>query len=82
MNCPKCGSEKTHSQIVTTTNIKNKGKGLVYWLIIGWWLEPCLWLFLTIPKLIFELLGHKKQKIVQKNSTMFVCDNCGHSWKA
>lgn len=82
MKCPKCNSEHTHTQIVTQTKLKNKGKGIVYWLIIGWWLEPCLWLFLTIPKLLVEVFGGKKQKVVQKNTTMFVCDDCGYSWKA
>jgi len=82
MNCPKCNSEHCHSQIVTDVKLKTKHHGILYWLIIGWWLEPCLWLFFTIPKLILAIFGHKKQKIVQKNYTMWVCDDCGHSWKA
>lgn len=80
MNCPKCHSDKCHTQIVTETKLKTK-HNWIYWLIIGWWLEPMLWLFLTVPKLILTIFGHKKQKIVQKNINMWVCDNCGNSWK-
>lgn len=82
MNCPKCNSEHVHTQIVSDVKLKTKHHGIIYWLIIGWWLEPCLWLFLTVPKLILTIFGHKKQKIVQKNYTMWICDECGHSWKA
>jgi hypothetical protein len=81
MKCPKCQSEHCHAQIVTQTKLKTK-HNWVYWLIIGWWLEPCLWLFLTIPKLLVAIFSHKKQKVVQKNINMFICDDCGYSWKA
>jgi len=80
MKCPKCGSENCNAQIVTKTKLKTKHNWM-YWLFIGWWLEPMLWLFLTIPKLLLTMFGHKKQKIVQKNETYFVCNNCGHTWK-
>ena len=59
---------------------EKRKKGLLYWLFIGWWWEPLLWIFLTIPKLIFAIFG-RKTKVVTKTYKMAVCQNCGHSWK-
>lgn len=81
MVCPKCNSQNINTQIVTDVTMKNKHHGLIYWLCLGWLLDLFLWLFLTVPKLIFVIFGHKKQKIVTKNYTMAVCQNCGNSWK-
>jgi len=38
--CKKCKSSNVAVQAVT--EIKKKRKGLLYWLFIGWWLEPDL----------------------------------------
>ncbi|MBN1058579.1 hypothetical protein [Clostridium botulinum] len=77
MKCKKCGSENITVQAVTT--LKNKHKGIIYWLFIGWWLEMMLWLFLTIPKLIFELF--KPNKIKSKTHSEAICQNCGYRWE-
>lgn len=77
MKCKKCGSQNITVQAVTT--LKNKHKGIIYWLFIGWWLEMMLWLFLTIPKLIFELF--KPNKIKTKTHSEAVCQECGYRWE-
>jgi Zn finger protein HypA/HybF involved in hydrogenase expression len=80
MNCPKCGSDKVNVQMVTESQLKNKHHSIIYWLLIGWWLHPILWICLTLPMIFLRLFGHKKQKIVQKQKTTAVCQNCGHHW--
>lgn len=81
MECPKCNSTNVNVQVVTKTNIKSKKKTLLYWLTIGWLVEPLLWFFLTLPKLIFELFKPQRLKVKTTTSKMAVCQNCGHSWK-
>lgn len=80
MKCPKCNSENINVQMVTNTQLKNKHHSIIYWLLIGWWLHPLLWFFLTLPMILAKLFGHKKQKIVQNHKSMAVCQNCGHHW--
>lgn len=79
MTCPKCGSENVSVQMVTEVKEKRK-KGVLYWLLVGWWWEPLAWLFLTLPKLIIALFGRKK-KVVSKTRKMAVCQSCGHTWE-
>lgn len=55
MRCTRCGSTQVNIQAVTETTFKRKKKSLLYWLTIGWLIEPMLWVFLTLPKLIYEL---------------------------
>jgi len=81
IKCPKCLSDNIHIQIISEIKLKNQHHGLLYWLIIGWWLELLLWFFLTIPRLLIAVFGHKKQKITQKNHKEAICQNCGHSWR-
>ena len=81
MKCPKCGSENVNVQVVTTTKLKDKHRGLIYWFCFGWLIDLMLWFFLTIPRLFVAMFGHKKQKIVQKQHSMAVCQDCGHNWK-
>ena len=80
MKCPVCGSENVNVQIVTETELKNKHHGVVWWLCIGWWWVPILWLFFTIPALIIKIFAPKKQNLKQRNETVRVCQNCGHKW--
>lgn len=79
MKCPKCGSENVSIQVVTEVKEKRK-KRILYWLFIGWWWEPILWIFLTIPKLIYAIFG-RKTKVVTKVKRIAICQNCGHSWE-
>ena len=78
MKCPKCGSENVSAQAVSNT--RTKGKGCIYWIFIGWWLELFLWLFLTLPMLFAKLFGGKG-KVKTKVESHAVCQNCGYRWK-
>lgn len=82
MQCPKCHSENVTAQVVNTVKLKNQHKGIIYWLFVGWWWVPIKWLVFTVPALILAIFGKKKQKVVNKQETMCVCQSCGYSWKA
>ncbi|CAM2828169.1 hypothetical protein HAHI6034_04980 [Hathewaya histolytica] len=77
MKCSKCGSNNVNIQAVT--HIKNKKHGLIYWLLIGWWLELLMWIFLTIPWLIIKIF--KPNKVTSKTHSQAVCQNCGKTWR-
>lgn len=79
MICPKCGSENVNVQAVTETKEKRK-RGILYWVLIGWWWEPFAWLMFGLIKLLFELFG-KHTKISSKTHTEAICQNCGNRWK-
>ncbi|NLG57957.1 MAG: hypothetical protein GX540_06065, partial [Clostridiales bacterium] len=47
--CPRCGGTMNFQ---ATTYAKNRSRhGPVYWLLIGWWLHPVLWIVFTLPML-------------------------------
>ena len=81
MICPKCKSENVNVQMITETHFKNKKRGFLYWLFIGWWLEFLLWFFLTIPRLLIALFMPKRKNIVNTHKSFAVCQNCGHNWE-
>lgn len=81
MNCPKCDSNNIKIDIVVKHQVKRKRKSLLYWLFIGWFVEPLLWIFLTMPKLIYELFKPKKYNVKTQAEKIAVCQNCGHTWK-
>lgn len=81
MQCPKCKSENVKIDVVTEQKFKKKKKGLLYWLTIGWIVEPLLWLFLTLPKLIYELFKPNRFKVKTKTKKIAICQDCGHTWK-
>lgn len=76
MKCPKCGSEM-NVQLTTETQIKKK-HSFLYWCTVGWFLEPLLWFFLTIPMFIFKLFRPKKYRLKQKTVKNFACNTCGY----
>lgn len=88
MQCPKCGSENVNIQREQTGTIggaRTYGKkhhGLLYFLLIGWW----IWILKLILIPITIWFG-KRDKLntvtAQKtfNKTVAVCQNCGHHWK-
>lgn len=80
MYCPQCGNNNVTIQIVTETKLKQKRHGLLYWLLIGWWLQPLLWIFLTLPMLILTIFKPKKYKAVNHSRKIAVCQSCGNSW--
>ena len=77
MICKKCGSENVNVQAVS--EIRNKHKGIIYWLFFGWLLEIFMWVFLTLPWLIVKIFSPKKYK--SKITKQAVCQSCGYSWK-
>ena len=81
MKCPICSSDNVNVQISTETELKTKHHSIWYWLIIGWWLHLILWLFLTLPMILGKLFGRKNQKIVTKQKSIAVCQNCGNHWE-
>ena len=80
MICSKCGSNNINVQMVSESQLKNKHHSIIYWLLIGWWLHPLLWFFMTGPMILGKLFGNKNKKLVTKHKGMAVCQNCGNSW--
>lgn len=77
MRCKKCGSENVNVQIVS--EVKKKRTGIMYWLFFGWLIDLFLWLFLTLPRLIIQILKPNRYKT--KTTKQAVCQDCGSSWK-
>lgn len=80
MVCPKCGSSNVSVQVVNEVQIKNKHHGFFWWLFVGWWWLPIKWLFLTVPALIVKIFSRKKQKVINKQKSVCICQACGHTW--
>lgn len=80
MVCPKCNSNNVNVQMVSESKLKKRHRGLAYWLLLGWLIDLCLWIFLTIPRLLIAMFGGKRNKIVTKHKSIAVCQNCGHNW--
>lgn len=80
MRCPKCGSENVSTQIVNEIELKNKHHGMLWWLCVSWWWIPCKWVFLTLPALFAKIFIPKRQKAVNRNRAVCVCQNCGYYW--
>lgn len=78
MVCKKCGSSNVSVQAVSHVNTKKKG--ILYWLFIGWWFELLMWIFLTLPMLIFKLFGRSK-KVKTKVKSHVVCQDCGYQYQ-
>lgn len=104
--CPRCGSNQVEiqlhqenygSQTITKSKskYKEKGHGLVWWLLIGWWwwiVDLFLWITIFPLRLIAQLF--KKKKYVGKTNSVSttvnnvayksicLCKNCGYYWDA
>jgi hypothetical protein len=78
MACNRCGG----SNILIHANVTEKSKarhGVIYWIFIGWWLHALMWIFLTLPMLIWRIIRpNRKTKSVI--TTTAVCQNCGNTW--
>ena len=79
MQCPKCQSNNIHTQVVTETELKRK-RNPVYYLLIGWWVNMFMWLFLTLPMLIIRIFKPKKYNMKTTHKTMATCQECGNTW--
>lgn len=77
MKCKRCGSD--HVTIQNVAKQVKKGRGCMYWLLGGWVIDILLWIFLTLPRLIWAIIRPKRTK--SKIQTIAVCQNCGNSWK-
>ena len=77
MRCPRCGSTYVSVQevqnYVTSTPVRAGHHGCLYWVFIGWWVEPLIFMFITVPRLIFNAAK-------PRTKTHAVCQTCGHSW--
>ena len=80
MKCPKCKSEDVRIELVTESKLKNKHHSVLWWIFVGFWWIPIKWLIFTLPALIFSIFKPKKQKIVNKQKKVCVCQSCGYSW--
>lgn len=80
MVCPKCQSENVNVQVINEVELKNKHHGVIWWVLIGWWWVFFKWLFFFLPALIIKIFGRKKQKVINKQKTVCVCQNCGNRW--
>ena len=81
MTCPKCQSENVIVDVKSETNLKQKHHSIVYWIFIGWWLQPFLWFFMTLPMLIISIFKPKSYKTTTTHRKMAICQSCGHSWE-
>lgn len=82
MNCPRCGSERTHAQVVTETKLIDQHHGIIWWVLIGWWWLVIKWFVFTVPALLVAIFKPKRRQVKQKHRTKMVCDDCGHTWNA
>ncbi|MDJ1122471.1 hypothetical protein [Kribbibacterium absianum] len=77
MRCPRCGGTYVSVQEVQNhvaqTPVRAGHHGCLYWVFIGWWVEPLILLFITVPRLIFNAAK-------PRTKTHAVCQTCGHSW--
>lgn len=77
MVCTNCGSENvTISRVSVQEKRKRTWK---YWVFFGWAIDLALFIFLTIPFLIFKWLFPAKTKTSVYSEA--VCQSCGHGWR-
>ena len=81
MFCPKCGSPNVTVQVVNEVKLKNKHHSVIWWIFIGWWWMLIKWIFFFFPALIIKLIRGKKQKAVNIQKKLAVCQNCGNQWE-
>ena len=103
--CPRCGGMNVDVQVmqenqgsVSTTKTKSKYKekhrGCLWWLIIGWWwwiIELFLWIFAFIPMALLRIGRKKKYKGTSTTTSttkniityrrIFTCKDCGTYWE-
>lgn len=80
LRCKKCGSPNVRVEVINQVKLKNRHHGFFWWLCIGWWWVPIKWICFTGWALLFKIFGHKKQKTVNKQHKVYICQNCGYTW--
>lgn len=81
MTCPKCNSNNVNVNVINEVKLKNQHHGIIWWICVGWWWIPIKWICLTLPALLAKIFIPKKQKAVNIQKTMCVCQDCGNSWQ-
>lgn len=81
LQCEKCGSNNVQVQLLNQIDLKVKRKGIIWWLLIGWWFIPIKWFCFFWLALIIKIFKSKKYKTINRVEKHFVCNNCGHSWQ-
>lgn len=81
LQCEKCGSSNVQVQLLNQMDLKVKRKGIIWWLLIGWWFIPIKWFCFFWLALIIKIFKPKKYKTINRVKKHFVCNNCGHSWQ-
>lgn len=79
MICPRCGSENTRIELVTTSQLKRK-RSWFYWLFFVW-IDILIWIGLFLPRLIIQLLKGKSYKVTTKTEKHLICNSCGYDEK-
>lgn len=79
MTCPKCGGHYVNVTAQATEKAKPR-HGVLYWVLIGWWLHPLMWLFLTLPMIVWRLI-RPNRKTETHTTTYAVCQSCGHTYE-
>lgn len=93
--CPKCGGihimyQREQSGSIgggtNTVVIKEaeRGHSCIYWMFVGWWLEPLKFITYGWTKPLFRRREHGGFNVnAQKtfSHTVAVCQDCGYSWK-
>ena len=72
MQCPKCGSDNVNVQMVNT-KIKTNHTGILHSVGRLTLIICTCGLWLLVPS--------RKQNSKVKNTSMAICQQCGHSWK-
>lgn len=80
MKCKKCGSENVNTQIVSEEVTRVWKHGILYWLLIGWWIWIVKLLLFPIT-MIFNLFSREEKYSNTEHKTMCVCQSCGYTWK-
>lgn len=86
ITCPHCGSDQIIMETMqenlgsttlskTKTKSRKQGKGLIWWIFIGWWwwfVDLCLWVGAFLPRLIIHLFAKpfKKDKRIANSTTI------------
>ena len=86
ITCPHCGSDQITMETMqetlgsttiskTKTKSRRQGKGIIWWIFIGWWwwfVDLCFWFFAFFPRLVLHLFAKafKKDKRVADSTTV------------
>ena len=81
MNCPKCGSNNVNIQVINEVKLVTKHHGIIWWIFVSWWWIPIKWLVLTVPALFATIFIGKRKKAKNIRKKLYVCQNCGNTWK-